>query len=229
MEWNLVFKLKQKYQMKILDRKKNGNYTLLILSFILLNSCNIISLKNFSNDYRWKNKKLKKNVNLKFDYSPKIIREINELSYFFYKKDNENIDREFKIKEILIKKFKKRNILLSENGENEFNLKIDTLLFRNYKEVVSVYSNDSNNEYLGNSDKEYFIFKISGSILKKDSCISKVSVIKKHNTEPRESYLISGAIVDSGSSANSEKMIENTLNEFSYRSYLEIKKKREKE
>ena len=215
--------------MKILDRKKNGNYTLLILSFILLNSCNIISLKNFSNDYRWKNKKLKKNVNLKFDYSPKIIREINELSYFFYKKDNENIDREFKIKEILIKKFKKRNILLSENGENEFNLKIDTLLFRNYKEVVSVYSNDSNNEYLGNSDKEYFIFKISGSILKKDSCISKVSVIKKHNTEPRESYLISGAIVDSGSSANSEKMIENTLNEFSYRSYLEIKKKREKE
>jgi hypothetical protein len=216
--------------MKILDKNFIINYTLLISLSIFINSCNIISLKNFSNDYRWKNKKLEKSINLNFEYSPEVIAKIdNTFSYFFYKKDSTNIDKEFKIEKILTKKFKKRNILLKNNEENNFKLKIDTLFFQGYREVVSVNSNSSSNEYLGNSEKEYFFFKITGSLMKKDSCIAKIFIEKKHNTEPRESYLISGAIVDSGSNANSEKMIENTINEFSFRSYLMIKENMKKE
>jgi hypothetical protein len=201
---------------------KNIKLLLLFFTIFFIVSCNLLSFKNISNDYRWKKKKFVNSVNLRFIYSPILFKQVGAVnSFFFYKADLKNLDKQYKVESMLIKKFKNRNILLSSEGI--ITLKIDTVLFRGYSEMVSVYSNDLDNEYLGTSEKQYFMFKLSGCLMKKDSCISKIEVEKKHNTEPRESFLFSGVIVDGGIGAQTNKMIENTINEFSYRAYLKLK------
>lgn len=195
-----------------------------IFFFVLLFvfSCNFISLKNISNDFKWKNKKFAEPFNIKFDYKPILNVQVDTInSLFFYKKDLKKIDTQYNIKNKLIKKLQKRNIKL--NLIAKLSLKIDSIFFQGYSETVSVYSNE-NSEYIGDSQKEFFLFKLSGRIMKKDSCISKIFIEKKHNTEPRESFLLPGVIVDGGIGAKSEKMIENVINEFSYRVYLKLKK-----
>ena len=216
--------------MKILNKINIRNYTLLILLLLFISSCNFITFKNISNNYRWKNKKIDKPININFEYSPELYSQVDSTSYFFlYKTNLKNIDKQYKIENLLIKKFKKRNIILNQNEKNNFTLKIDTLIFRGYSEQIDVYSNHLDNDYLGMDNKSFFYFKISGNLMKNDSIISNISAEKKHNTSPRESYLFSGTIVSDGVGANSEKMIENVINEFSYRGYLELNENMKKE
>jgi hypothetical protein len=43
-----------------------------------------------------------------------------------------------------------------------------------------------------------------------------------HNTYPRESHIISGTIAKDGVNAKASKMIENAINDFSYRVYQSL-------
>ncbi len=95
------------------------------------------------------------------------------------------------------------------------------MVFQEYSESKSVYSNDGL-EYLNESEQDFFKFKIVGSI-KSKRLEEEIAVKKEHNTDPRESYTISGIIVKDGINANAIKMIENTINEFSYRVYEKLK------
>jgi hypothetical protein len=214
--------------MKVFRKKILEIYFLLFSLTFLISSCNsLFSLKNISNEYRWKNKKFENPIKINFDYSPEINTQIDTISYFFYKKDIKTIDKQFKVENFLVEKFKKRNILL-ESQKNDISIKIDTLVFIGYYNNVDVESNVDAN-IIGSSRKEHFYFKISGEITKKKSSFSRIFIEKEHNTEPRESYLFSGTIVDNGSGANAEQMIENAINEFSYRSYLKLKESIKKE
>ncbi len=193
---------------------------IVLLTVYFIISCNAISLNNVSNDFKWKNKKFKNGEQIALSFSPKIIDSINNSSPFFDKIDVNRIEQEFDIKKTLEVKLKKRNILLKE--ENLLKLSVDSLLFKSYSEEVSVYSN-SETEYMGTSNKDYFVFKIYGKISYNNQKIKEVFAEKEHNTEPRESFIISSVIVHDGINARSDRMIENTINEFSYEAYKVIK------
>jgi len=190
-----------------------------ILSFLLI-SCNAVSFQNTSNDFKWKNKKFDEEFDLKLEYNPVVVNKIiSKEPVFFNLNDTVNLDVKYKIKSTLEKKFKKRNINFVE--KNEITLSIDTLVFQEYVETKSVYSNGEV-EYLDVSEQDFFKFEIVGKI-KSNKKTETISARKEHSTDPRESYTISGVIVKDGINANADKMIENTINEFSYRTYEKLK------
>ena len=190
-----------------------------ILTFLLI-SCNAVSIQNTSNDFKWKNKKFDNKFELKLDYKPTIINKIiSKEPIFFDLNDSLSLDINYRIKSTLVKKLKKRNIYLTE--KDEIILSVDSLVFQEYSESKSVYSNDGL-EYLNDSEQDFFKFKIVGFI-KSKRLAEEIVVKKEHNTDPRESYTISGIIVKDGINANAIKMIENTINEFSYRVYEKLK------
>lgn len=189
--------------------------------FLLFSACNIVSTKNISNEFRWKKRKFKEPVSLTLVYKPVVIKKIEKDALFFYKLDTATLQDHFKIKQKLQATFKKRNMLFVQKAALQ--LVIDTLLFRGYEEEVAVHTDDEFQEFLELSEKDYFVFKVTGHI-KKDSLSSKsIRVVNRHATEPRESYTFHGVIVKDGIHANSDKMIRNAINEFSYRVYEKIK------
>ncbi|WP_340199346.1 hypothetical protein [Ascidiimonas sp. W6] len=188
---------------------------------ILLSACNIVSTKNISNEFRWKKQKFKEPVPLNLVYNPVVIKKVEKDAMFFYKLDTATLQTHFKIEQKIAETFRKRNMLLVPEAPLE--LVIDTILFRGYEEEVAVHTDDEYFEFLELSEKDHFVFKISGH-LKKDTLKSKtIRTVNRHATEPRESYTFHGVIVKDGIHANSDKMIQNAINEFSFRVYEEIK------
>lgn len=179
----------------------------------------MLSLKNVSNDFRWKNKKFKEPYALTLEYTPQIINEIPKIGepWFYDKKDTIAADVNYRVKELLEKKMGKRNIVF--NDSSAVTLKIEKLLFKEYAESVTVNSEDG---VVGESSKDYFIFEISGSLIKDGVVISQVSAEHKYNNEPQESDFIDGVIVMGGGGARADRMIENTINMFTYRVYAAI-------
>ncbi|MBR9845304.1 MAG: hypothetical protein GYB35_03940 [Algicola sp.] len=201
---------------------------ILIVSIIICNiffyGCNAVSSENISNHFKWKKHKFDNQYEISLNYEPTIVNSIDTYDPVFYSlEDSINPDINYEILKSLKEKLKFRNIIIS----NESNVKvvIDTLIFREYSEAFSVYTEYNNNEYIGDSEKDYFEFKITGSILR-DSINVYVESEKKHNTFPRESYTISGVIVKDGIKAKASKMLENTINEFSYRIYKNLNEKK---
>ncbi len=191
-------------------------------TLLLISACNLVSTKNISNEFRWKKRKFKEPVSLTLIYEPVVIKKIEKDALFFYKLDTATLQDHFKIQQKLQATFKKRNMHFAQGASLQ--LVIDTLLFRGYEEEVSVHTDDEFQEFLELSEKDYFIFKLSGHV-KKDSLISKnIRVVNRHSTEPRESYTFHGVIVKDGIHADSDKMIRNAINEFSYRVYERLKK-----
>ncbi|MES2486278.1 MAG: hypothetical protein V4581_10085 [Bacteroidota bacterium] len=188
------------------------------ISCFLMLSC---SLKNVSNDFRWKNQKFKESYSLGFEYTPQITIEIPKIDepWFYDSADTVNADRKYRVEELLQKKFSKRNMVFNESSE--VRLRIEKLLFKEYLESVTV--NDESGS-IGESSKDYFIFEISGSLIRNDSVIASVSAEHKYNNEPQESDIFDGVIVMGGGNARADKMIENTINEFTYRVYQAITK-----
>ena len=187
---------------------------------VLLAGCNAVSLQNTSNDHKWKNKKFEEIHYLKLIYNPVVVNKItSQEPVFFNRKDTVRPDLTYQVKRILENKFQKRNIVFIDTGK--IILTIDTLIFQEYAESKSVYSNDEV-EYLAVSEQDFFKFKIVGTI-KSDTKTETISVTKEHNTDPRESYTIPGVIVKDGINADAKKMIENTINEFSYKTFERLK------
>ena len=135
--------------------------------------------------------------------------------------DSSDTDKKYHIKTLLQEKFGNRNIFFSDSSTVK--LRIEKLLFREYSEPVTVYDEDA--EYVGESTQDFFIFEISGSLLMKDSVAQQVIIEHHYNNEPRESYVLDGVIVMGGGNASASKMIENSINEFSYRVYEAINEK----
>ncbi len=196
----------------------------LVRTFIILtlvHSCSMISLQNISNDKKWKKERFSIPLTMKFEYSPRMITSYSPTySQYFYKVKHEDVEEKFTLKKNLIDKFRKRNIELTHKGK--YTLRIDSLLFKEYFDNVAVFGNE-NSGYIGNFEKNYFVFRVYASLIDKKGNAHSVTVVKTHNTEPRESYLIPGAIVDDGAGAFSDKMIENKINEFSYMVYKKVK------
>jgi hypothetical protein len=192
---------------------------------ILLGACNLISTKNISNEFRWKKRKFKEPVSLKLIYKPVVIKKIEKDALFFYKLDTATLEDHFKIEKKIASTFGKRNMLFKDYAP--IALVIDTVLFRGYEEEVAVHSDDEYFEFIQLSEKDHFIFKISGR-LKKDTLVSNtIRTVNHHATEPRESFTFHGVIVKDGVYANSDKMIRNAINEFSYRIYEQLKEQPE--
>lgn len=190
-----------------------------VLMSVLLSSCNFISLKNVSNDFKWKNKKFKEPVAMAMYYQPEVITKIPKERGLFYKEaDSVNIDSNYKIKELLLQKFSKRNIIFTDSSA--VTLTIDKLVFEETSETFSVDDNDGN--HMTSDYKNFFVFEIYGS-LKKDTVVTPLRIKYEHNTEPRESFLIRGMMVTDGLGASTEMMIQNAINMFTYQTYLKIK------
>lgn len=196
------------------------NVILLLMFFGTLYSCNLLSLSNLSNDFLWKNEKFKKTIDLNIDYNPNIVIAIKNNTYqpiFYNINDTLNADNNYRVREILINKLKKRNII--SNDSSNVKLIIEKLLFEEYAESTTVYGHESG--YLGESSIDNFVFEISGILVHKNDTIP-VNMKHVHKSEPSESILISGLIVWDGRGAKPKKMIENTINTFSYAVYKEL-------
>ncbi|MES2484387.1 MAG: hypothetical protein V4581_00340 [Bacteroidota bacterium] len=180
----------------------------------------MLSTKNLSNDYRWKNKKFDSPVTINFLYEPQITIDIpkKDTPYFYNASDTINADKNYYVEELLIAKLDKRNIVLGNEGT--IILKLEKLLFKEKSEDVSVIDNNGN--YLDQSSKDKFTFEIYGSLVRNDSVIAQLVTIYQHSNEPRESYIIPGQIVMGGGAARADSMIENAINEFSFRVYEKL-------
>lgn len=106
---------------------------------ILLFSCNAISTKNWSNSYRWKNQKFDTIQYVNLEYKPEIIYDVKSNEPIFFEETNLRVDSVYKIEKILLKKLKKRNITLVDS--EGLNISIDSLIFKEYQESTSVYTN----------------------------------------------------------------------------------------
>lgn len=193
-------------------------YTVSLFVFVSFTSCNWVSFRSMRNDFRWKNRKFATPINATLTYSPHFINQVTSKSVFFKKTGDYSLKRIYKIKKILVEKLEKRNILLNSDS-NSMKIRIDTVLFKGYSESVEV---SGVNESLGYADRDFFIFKITGSILVKDSIYTKLSTVLKHNTEPRESHFFTGFVAHDGINADSKIMVQNAINEFSYRTYEKL-------
>jgi len=205
----------------IWSRTAAKNIFVSIAVLILYSSCNLLSIRNISNDFKWKNKKFDKDVGMAILYQPEVtvILPKTKEPLFFTIEDSANIDTNYKIKEILLKKFAKRNLIPDENSP--IKLTVEKLKFEEYSESISVDDNSGN--FMGMDYKDFFIFEIDG-ILTKDTIVRKVSIKFQHTTEPRESYVFSGVMVYDGIGASTTRMLENAINLFTYRTYEELEK-----
>lgn len=196
---------------------------ILIVSIVtvLFYSCNLLSVRNVSNDFKWKNKKFDKEVGMALLYQPKVTVIIPQTKdpLFLTRADSTNIDTNYKIKELLVKKFAKRNILPDSNSM--IKLTVEKLKFEEYSESISVQDNDG--DFMGMDDKDFFIFEIEGT-LTKDTLTRSVSVRFQHTIEPRESFILPGMMVHDGIGASTNRMLENAINLFTYRTYEELAK-----
>ncbi|WP_159799181.1 hypothetical protein [Flavobacterium sp. MK4S-17] len=187
---------------------------------LMASSCNMLSFENLSNDFKWKNKKFKNQVEINFQYQPEVIAKLHKDVWFYDAEDSIGAEKKYKVKELLEKKLRKRNIVF--NTSSEIALRLDTILFEEYSENITV--TDADNEVIGDADKDTFIFRISGRLIKNDSVLFKIRAAHEQINEPRESYTIPGVIVmGAGGAANADRMIENAINEFSYRVYEKLK------
>lgn len=193
----------------------------LIVLLILCCSCHLLSMRNVSNDFKWKNKKFDKEVRMSILYQPEVtvILPKTKDPLFFTVEDSANIDTNYKIKEVLLKKFAKRNLIPDENSP--IKLTVEKLKFEEYSESISIDDNSGN--FMGMDYKDFFIFEIDG-ILTKDTLVRKVSVRFQHTIEPRESYVFSGVMVYDGIGASTTRMLENAINLFTFRTYEELEK-----
>jgi len=193
------------------------SYSVLFVVCLVLTSC--FSAKNVSNDFMWKNKKFKETYPVRLEYSPEVTTDITHTHgpWFYNLNDTVDAAKNYKVRELLESKMGKRNMVFKDSSA--ITLRIDKLLFKEYDESVTV-NNESGS--IGDSYKDYFIFEISGSLLKNDSVLAKVNVLHEYNNEPQESSLISGMIVIGGKNARADKMIENSMSLFSYRVYKAI-------
>ncbi|WP_166962304.1 hypothetical protein [Yeosuana marina] len=89
-------------------------------------------MHNIKNDYRWKNKSLESNLYYSFHFSPEVIRDYSDDSWFL--KDYFNYTLVIKkIEKTLIKKLHKRNFIVEFTQELDNSIIIDSLIL---KEVV---------------------------------------------------------------------------------------------
>ena len=193
----------------------------LIVLLILCCSCHLLSMRNVSNDFKWKNKKFDKEVRMSILYQPEVtvILPKTKDPLFFTVEDSANINTNYKIKEVLLKKFAKRNLIPDYNSP--IKLTVEKLKFEEYSESISIDDNSGN--FMGMDYKDFFIFEIDG-ILTRDTLVRKVSIRFQHTIEPRESYVFSGVMVYDGIGASTTRMLENAINLFTFRTYEELEK-----
>lgn len=193
---------------------------LLVLAVVaLFSSCNLLSVRNVSNDFKWRNKKFDSPIGMEFLYQPEIVFNQSKNPLFYTVTDSSAIDSIYNIKKLLLKKFAKRNLIQHE--KNTIKLTVEKLKFEEYSESISVNDNEGN--FINMDYKIFFIFEIEGTIVK-DTSVRNVSVRFQHTVEPRESFLIPGHIVNDGIGASTERMLENAVNQFTYRAFEEIKR-----
>lgn len=197
------------------------NFTIFIFLMLLIYACNSVSLKNVRNDFKWKKKKFKTDFKIQMIYKPIVLNEVkSEQPEFYSLSDTINIDSIYRIEELLYKKLKKRNVV--SDKKSIVKISIDTLLFREYTEGVSVYEESENNEYIGESERDFFRFEIIGYLSDTLNNSQRIFAENWHETYPRQSFTINGVIVKDGITAKADRMIENAINEFTYRVYEKL-------
>lgn len=192
---------------------------LVIAVSLLFFSCNLLSFRNISNDFKWKNKKFGKPYELVLSYNPQLITKTLKKTepLFVERADTIDADLKYSVKELLQKKLQKRNIICKDTGAVK--LFIDKIKFEEYAEEIALNDNDGN--FIGMDDKHFFIFEMEGRIIK-DTVERSVKLRYEHNAEPRESYIIPGMIVHDGIGASTQRMVENAVNIFSYTTYEKL-------
>lgn len=195
-------------------------YFLFVLSLFFI-SCNTFSSQNHSNNWRWRNKKFSDNVYIKLDFNPYIIKEgLIDPMFYVNGADTLNLMSHYKIETILEEKLKQRNIIKDKKAKSS--IQIDTLIFKEYFRDITVYFLDGESE---DSEEDYFIFTIIGHIIDSTGHSKKISANISHHTSPRESYVFNCMIAKDGINAKDVKMIENTLNDFSYQVFKTLEEK----
>lgn len=186
--------------------------------FGFLISCNVINLHNVKNDFRWKNKKLSKHLKIHLAFNPIVIKDFDSTSslVYYFKDSNKITD----IKTALKKKLSRRNFIITPY-ESQNTITIDTILFLDKAEMVQVLSNDAN-DVLGDYEKNDIKLKIVGYLNISDSIMARITSEYRYTDEPRESYLIEGSIAYTNAWINLDKVINNIVNEFSYKCYKKI-------
>ena len=193
-------------------------YTTLVLLFFIT-SCNLLNIHNIRNGLKWKNKKLSKSIEAQLVFNPTIIKDFDSTSVLKYYFQDSNKMHE--IESTLKEKLDKRNIKTTKN-ESKNSITIDTLIFRDKVEMINVLSNDAT-ESLGTYEKNNISVKIIGVLNFDKSNSSKIVSEYNFSNEPRESFLLKGTIAYSNAWINLDKVINNTLNKFSYLCYKKIK------
>jgi hypothetical protein len=192
-----------------------------IFLFVFLTSCNLLNPHNIKNDFKWKNKKLSNNTKVQFIFDPIVIKDFDATSSLkYYFQDSNKISG---IGSIIKDKLSRRNFELTEQESKNY-IAIDSLVFSDKAEVVSVLSNDAS-EILGDYEKNDINIKIMGSLHIHDTISAAVTAAYTFTDEPRESYLFKGLIAYTNTWVNLDKVMNNISNEFSYNCYLAIEKK----
>ena len=178
----------------------------LILSLIILSSCNYIHLHNIKNDFRWRNKKLSENLDITLLFNPLIIKDFgfnSELKYFFEKPNKIN-----GIEGVLKDKLSKRNFVIN-NFDLMNSIVIDSIIFYDKVGMESVYHDD---EFLGSFEKHNIGIKVLGHLNIKGGDVTKISSEYDFVREPREGYIIKGFITHTNAGVNLDKIMNNVLN-----------------
>jgi len=187
----------------------------IISLFFILTSCNLLNTHNIKNDYRWKNKKFAESTDVQLLFDPVIYKAYDSTStlHYFLEEPNKLMDTEKTLKE----KLSKRNFTVVPDYQPVI-LRIDTLAFIDKAEMMSVLSNDGS-EILGNYEKNDITIKVIGTLTIHDSTRTTLESQYHYTDEPREGYIIKGTIAYSNAAINLDKVMNNILNEFSYKCY----------
>ncbi|WP_204347088.1 hypothetical protein [Psychroserpens algicola] len=191
----------------------------LIILLLILTSCNLLHFHNVKNDFKWKNKKLPEKQEIKFMFNPIVVKEFDSsstLKYFF--EDSNKIEEAEKT---LRKKLTKRNFELVELDKSK-SIVIDSIIFSDETEMIQVLYNDPSEGIMGYFEKNEIKIKVIGHLYLSDNIKSRILSEYQFSQEPREGYIIKGTVAYTNAGINLDKIINNIMNEFSYRCYLAI-------
>lgn len=188
-------------------------------SILFFGSCNLLHFHNVTNDFKWKNKKLAKSLEVNLLFHPMVIKDFDSSSTFKYFFEDSNKIAE--IEKILKKKLAKRNFSIVHLNESN-SIIVDSLIFSDSAEIVSVLHNDPSKGVFGDFEKNDIKIKVIGRMTIKDSIKSKITSEYQFTSEPREGFVFKETVAYTNAGVNLDKVMSNVLNEFSYRCYEKI-------
>lgn len=184
-----------------------------ILFFLV--SCNLLSIQNIDNEFRWKNRKFEKPIEANLVFTPHLVKNYGEESNFleeYFEKSNRIRELENSLKN----KLSRRNFKISKE-DAKVKIQVDSLIFTEFVDDVNVYSYDER-EYIGMGDEYEVKLKVIGTIVK-DNISMRIETTSKFKSEPREGFLVKGFIANDNIATNMERVVSNFLNKFSYHCY----------